>query len=160
VHVSTAGLPCNSKTGSADPSLPNWYGLGAWEIRHVKEPPASAFRGTGWSDGSFSVRAELDNPDRFLVSFANSAEFLVDFAKTEILVHCLDSYSQQGLRHLLDDQILPRILAHQGELVLHAAGVADADGVILFMGVSGSGKSSLAAAIQIRLLRSFTPQRS
>lgn len=119
----------------------------AWKVRHGDQAETSEFIRTAWSDGSLSVLAESEDSRRFLVSFANTAEFLIDFAKREIFIHCLGSHSPQGIQHLLDDQILPRILAHEGELVLHAAGVAAADGAILFIGASGSGKSSLAAAM-------------
>ena len=119
----------------------------AWKISLTDQTLASEFNRTAWSDGSFSVLAQVHSSQRFVVAFAEVAEFLIDFDRMEISVHGFGPCSDQSIRHLFDDQILPRILAHQGELVLHAAGVATADSAILFIGASGSGKSSLAAAM-------------
>ena len=119
---------------------------GTWKVRRVDRAETSSFIRTAWSDGSFRVLAESENSRRFLVSFGQAADFLIDFLKMEVAIDA-GSFSQQSTQHLLFDQILPRILAHEGELVLHAAGVTVANEAILFMGSSGSGKSSLAAAM-------------
>ena len=51
------------------------------------------------------------------------------------------------LEHLLHDQIYPRLLAHEGQLVLHA-GAVDMDGKLaVFLGDSGMGKSTLVASL-------------
>lgn len=55
--------------------------------------------------------------------------------------------SIESLRHVLLDQILPRVLAQRGHMVLHAAAVHTAQGhTLLALGDSGMGKSTLAAA--------------
>lgn len=55
--------------------------------------------------------------------------------------------SIESVRHALIDQILPRALAHHGELVLHGAAVViDADHSLVILGQSGFGKSTLTAA--------------
>lgn len=46
--------------------------------------------------------------------------------------------------HLLLDQVLPRCLAHQGKIMLHASAVTIDQGLILFIGNSGVGKSTMA----------------
>jgi hypothetical protein len=51
------------------------------------------------------------------------------------------------VRHLLLDQMLPRVLAHRGETVLHASAVRIGARAVGFMGKSRSGKSTLAAAL-------------
>ena len=119
----------------------------AWKIRRVDGVETSEFIRTAWSDGSFRVLAESEDSRRFLVSFGQAADFLIDFSKMEVAIDGAESFSQQSTEHLLFDQIFPRILAHEGELVLHAAGVTVANEAILFIGLSGSGKSSLAAAM-------------
>lgn len=48
--------------------------------------------------------------------------------------------------HFLADQVLPRIMAHDGSLVLHAGAVRHHDGCMVFVGESGFGKSSLTAS--------------
>ncbi|TNC71487.1 hypothetical protein [Rubellimicrobium roseum] len=47
--------------------------------------------------------------------------------------------------HMLLDQVLPRVLAHEGHLVLHSGGVAFENRAILILGDSGFGKSTLTA---------------
>lgn len=52
----------------------------------------------------------------------------------------------ETIRHLLLDQVLPTILGRFGRKALHASAVAQQAGVLAFLGASGRGKSSLAAA--------------
>ncbi len=53
----------------------------------------------------------------------------------------------ESLRHVLLDQILPRLLAQRGHLVLHGSAVRSADGrTMVMLGDSGQGKSTLAGA--------------
>jgi hypothetical protein len=55
------------------------------------------------------------------------------------------------LRHLLLDQALPRAWAQLGFCVLHASAVQlESGSAIAFMGNSGAGKSTIAAALQAR----------
>ena len=55
--------------------------------------------------------------------------------------------SIESLRHVLLDQILPRVIAQRGHLVMHGAAVHTAQGrTLLMIGESGMGKSTLAAA--------------
>jgi len=146
---------CILASWPADRQTPKSENIRDWKIRHVGSSAADEFGRALWSDGSFSVFANSCDARRFRVGFAGAAEFLIDFAAKEISVRATGPYSRESIRHLLDDQILPRILAHEGNLVLHAAGVAAADGAVLIVGPSGSGKSSLAVSLHnagIRLL--------
>lgn len=73
---------------------------------------------------------------------------LADFSISPDMLE-LDGYSNPGIpentiRHLLLDQVLPRCMAHQGNLMLHASAVRTSKGLILFTGASGAGKSTLA----------------
>jgi hypothetical protein len=55
--------------------------------------------------------------------------------------------SMESVRHVLLDQILPRLLAQRGHMLLHGAAVhTQDDGTLLMLGDSGMGKSTLAAA--------------
>ena len=49
--------------------------------------------------------------------------------------------------HLLLDQVLPRVLAQQGRLVVHAGAARVGDQAIAFIGDTGSGKSTLTASL-------------
>jgi hypothetical protein len=119
--------------------------LARWAISNVDQSSSDDFGRCVWSYDWLSVHATEGNPDRFLVSFADTAEFLIDLPTRSI--HIFQSGPDQGVYHLLGDQVLPRILAHEGELVLHAAGVRNESGTLLFVGLSGSGKSTLAASL-------------
>jgi hypothetical protein len=52
------------------------------------------------------------------------------------------------LEHQLVDQVLPRLLAQRGELLVHASALAINDHHALFLGPSGWGKSTLAGLLQ------------
>ena len=76
--------------------------------------------------------------------FPNLASFSIDPAKSHITVY--SDTDQATLSHLLLDQVLPRVLAHNGEIILHA-GAVSIDGVsFAFIGQSGHGKSSMTAS--------------
>lgn len=53
----------------------------------------------------------------------------------------------ETLDHFLADQVLPRILAHEGRLVLHAGAIKRSGSAIVFLGQSGRGKSTLVASL-------------
>jgi hypothetical protein len=72
------------------------------------------------------------------------ATFRISPTGNDITCYLLKSISAATIRHLLLDQVLPRCLAHQGRLMIHASAVALEPGFVLFMGDSGSGKSTLA----------------
>lgn len=64
------------------------------------------------------------------------------------IINCLAAtgVGQGLLRHLLLNQVLPRYLAHTGELLLHASAVILPNGnTVAFLGDSGYGKSTLAS---------------
>ena len=87
----------------------------------------------------------------FVVTYDGIARFKLSYALREISISAFDDQvSDNTLEHLLVDQIWPRIIAHRGELVLHAAGVSTPEGAILFVGPSGRGKSTLAASLHQR----------
>jgi GTPase SAR1 family protein len=54
------------------------------------------------------------------------------------------------LEHLLLDLLLPRLLAHDGKLVLHGGMSQNADCALCFVGPSGSGKSTLTGSLAAR----------
>jgi len=51
----------------------------------------------------------------------------------------------ETIEHLINDQLLPRVAAFRGRLVLHAGCVVTAGGACAFLGESGTGKSTLCA---------------
>lgn len=76
--------------------------------------------------------------------FPGLADFLISDDADEISCYPVPEVPEATIRHLLLDQVLPRCLAHQGKIMLHASAVRLAHGLILFIGDSGTGKSTLA----------------
>lgn len=54
------------------------------------------------------------------------------------------------VRHLLLDHALPRLISHRGELIVHASCIAKGQTSVMFVGETGAGKSTLAAAFAAR----------
>jgi hypothetical protein len=79
-----------------------------------------------------------------ILHFPELADFIISADTIEIHCHPLPDVPEHTIRHLLLDQVLPRCLAHQGHLLLHASAAATEKGLILFVGASGAGKSTLA----------------
>ena len=146
---SDAGLRCDNHVRDDSNYIDCIAAAGDWSI--VSGNPASAraeFDQAIWADEeSFSVYASHSRPDSFLVSFPNCAEFELDFSKRLIGLTEAANATTGTIRHLLADQVVPRIIAHQGRLVLHAAGVLSSKGMVLFLGVGGSGKSTIALSL-------------
>lgn len=87
----------------------------------------------------------------YIVRFHDYADFALDYQTRTIDVVALNSaVTPNTIDHLLVDQIWPRIIAHRGELAIHASGVATDEGALLFVGESGRGKSTLAASLHQR----------
>ena len=82
----------------------------------------------------------------FLLRFSGLADFLISKDGRRIEAWPAPATRIDTIRHLLLDQVLPRVLAQQGRLVLHAGAVRVGDQTIAFIGDSGSGKSTLTAS--------------
>lgn len=78
--------------------------------------------------------------------FRGLADFRISANTKEICCYPLPRVPQETIRHLLLDQVLPRCLAHQGKIMLHASAVRLEQGLLLFIGDSGAGKSTLAGS--------------
>jgi len=75
----------------------------------------------------------------------------------QVTVEASPGASPNTVRHVLLDQILPRLLAQQGELVLHGAAVAPIHGrAVVLLGDSGMGKSTLSGASALAGLQVLT----
>ena len=92
----------------------------------------------------------------FLFRFDESGEGSGDEACTDLLaspgqrkITMLPGSSADisSLRHYLADQVIPRLLAEEGALVMHAGAVVIDGRAHLFAGPSGIGKSTLCAGL-------------
>jgi hypothetical protein len=120
--------------------------LGEWSIALNSQVAAmNKAPRLAYSDGMLEIRG---NPGGtlFVITFADSATFELDLSSKQIRIDPGGS-SARTISHFLLDQVLPRLLAHNDELVLHAAGVRIGDELALVVGRSGIGKSTLAASL-------------
>lgn len=101
-----------------------------------------------WSDSHGNISISVGRvEDDYLLRFPNVAEFLIDIDSNVIQCFFDPDTSPDTIQHLLVDQVVPRILGQQGQLVVHAGCVMMPNGeAIAFLGDSGWGKSTLAAS--------------
>ena len=91
-------------------------------------------------------RKDDSDDDEYLYIFGRSATFHIS-AGGVISCFLHEGSSMQMLRHLLLNQIIPRYLATNGRLILHASAVTLENGkTIAFLGNSGFGKSTLVSS--------------
>ncbi|MEE8309355.1 MAG: hypothetical protein V3R34_03060 [Hyphomicrobium sp.] len=82
----------------------------------------------------------------FLLRFPDLADFVILEDGSALEAWPAPETSAETLRHLVLDQVLPRVLAQQGRLVLHAGAVRVGQEAIAFIGETGRGKSTLTAS--------------
>ncbi len=111
------------------------------------EPEDIAWR-HHWSDPAGAVTASIGvRGADYILRFPQTAQFEVSPVQARIRCRPAPGCPAELYRHLLLDQVVPRVLAHRGELVAHA-GAALIDGACAcFLGTSGAGKSTLVAAL-------------
>lgn len=84
--------------------------------------------------------------DGYRVSFSEGDAFWV--AEDGRTIRCFQSSAPPAsVRHWLLDHVMPRALDLRGVNPLHATAVATKEGVLAFLGSTGTGKSTLAAAL-------------
>lgn len=125
--------------------------LSGWDILVLgnEEPPArKSFQPLPDSVQPFALATNASQPETYLLSVGSAADFLVSFPQKRVSIFGIGSgVSQATIEHLLFDQLLPRILAHLGHLVLHAGAVNVRGKAVLFVGQTGRGKSTLCASL-------------
>lgn len=98
-----------------------------------------------WLDGDRLICTTARRNADCLLSFPQQADFYIQ-PNGDISCVPVVGVEQDIVRQLLLNQVLPRYLAHTGELVVHASAVTLPDGrTVAFLGESGYGKSTLAS---------------
>lgn len=82
----------------------------------------------------------------YLLRFPNLADFIVSANGKEVRCCPVPETPLDTIKHLLLDQIIPLVLSEKGKLALHASAVVAPEGAIAFIGMTGQGKSTLAAS--------------
>jgi len=122
-----------------------------------KQTPVSSAPFHSWAaaDGSPWMTFHRDG-NGYLLRFPDLADFRVTSDGSKTLcwpVPGIDSVTQE---HLFLNQVLPLIQSARGELIFHASAVECFGGAIAFLGMSGRGKSTLAASFAISGARFLT----
>jgi len=97
-----------------------------------------------WHDGDDIVLSLARQGADYWLRAPGIAVFLLQMQPSRIRVLPETDIDASTLEHVLVDQVLPRLLAQQGELMVHASALAIEGRHALFAGPSGWGKSTLA----------------
>jgi hypothetical protein len=89
-----------------------------------------------------------DASGRVLLDFRDVATFSILPGTRYVTTWRAEATTAETVHHLLLDQVLPRLLAHEGRLVLHAGGVRVEDRAVAFVGTTGAGKSTLIGSLR------------
>lgn len=100
-----------------------------------------------WSaDGERIAITHARSPTGYVLLFRELADFEISSDGAAIGIWRHDGSNDETTRHLLLDQLLPRVLGHRGKLVTHGASVLTDAGAVCFLGETGGGKSTLTAS--------------
>jgi hypothetical protein len=117
-------------------------------IRMRQPFPADAVTWVSASDGNAPDHGQIGNCQAYLFEGVAGIIFPPDGGYLKIFIRPEAEHS--ALEFALFRGVLPRILHLRGTTCLHASAVAIAGGVVAFCGPSGTGKSTLAAAMACR----------
>ena len=136
---------------AALPTIPD-LGDGATDIRIIQSAAHSLPRIRRWlhrwSNEGVTTLSMLRRDEGYLLRFPRLCDIHLHPAAGTVHVMRGERMEDHTLEHLLVDQVLPRMLAHQGELIAHASALVVHGRTVLFLGSSGAGKSTLAALMQ------------
>lgn len=128
------------------------YGWSLVRQEFFEDDPAQTTEYRLWNDptGTLTVsRLDELSAGKFRVCFFDQMVIDVRTEDQLIVDHSLPlTIPSSTRRHVLADQLYPRVLSHEGNLVLHAGAFEANDQSILVVGASGRGKSSLVASFQ------------
>src|ERR1019366_1140454 len=82
----------------------------------------------------------------YVLRFPSFGDFFVSADAMKIRCRPLPGTPAVTVRHLLLDQVIPLVLSRRERIVLHSSAVLTAHGIIAFAGMTGRGKSTLAAS--------------
>lgn len=113
------------------------------------EPRRTSHVETLWVDLTGSlVLSRTREGDQFGFALEFADKLIVDLWPDRKLAieHILqDGLPAETSAHFLDDQVVPRLMAHLGDIVLHGGAIRALGKAVVFIGESGRGKSTLCA---------------
>lgn len=89
--------------------------------------------------------ASYGEGSRYVLHFPNVCGVAVDVGRSVVRVSPLPQVPLEAVTHVLLNQVVPRLIAAMGRVVLHASAVETPLGTVAFLGEGGAGKSTLAA---------------
>jgi predicted ATPase len=113
--------------------------------RQQASTPQASFQLTSLPDGTPWLEY-YRSEDGYLLRFPGLADFMVSADGRDIVSIPVPGLSPATLDHLYLNQVLPLALSRQQRVVLHASAVRVGNAAVAFVGESGRGKSTLAAA--------------
>lgn len=146
--------PCAVSTQLILETLPAWSQADKALSIKVVHGDQHPIIGIDWSydwvdadETTLSLARDRDG-ERYWLRVPDQADFLLDPVHHQIQCAPLSTALDDAtLEHLLVDQILPRYLAHEGYVALHAAMLQLNGRTVLVTGPSGWGKSTLAGLV-------------
>ncbi len=113
-------------------------------------PLANPCYGRWLSESGETLVQFFRSDDGFIVRFIDQADFAITTDCSSIVCRPTPEATPTAIAELFQNQVMPMILGHGGEIVIHASGVATQFGVLAFAGPTCRGKSTLAAALARR----------
>lgn len=98
-----------------------------------------------WPSGERYFASHGDG-SRYVLHFPEVCGVAVDVDRRAVRVSAFPAVAPETIKHILLDQVVPRLIAASGRVVLHASAVETPVGTVAFLGEGGAGKSTLAAA--------------
>ncbi|MES2492324.1 MAG: hypothetical protein V4579_03485 [Pseudomonadota bacterium] len=121
------------------------YRIEQTEPRLQAELPAQPYDKWRTLEGEVSVLF-YRQPGGFRLRFPGRADFSIELAARTVRCRPCPDMVAEDLADLYFNQVLPLLLGHGGDAVLHASGIAVGGKAVGFIGPTGRGKSTLAAA--------------
>lgn len=117
---------------------------------HVKGPVAQAdwFMSLTLPTGEPSLACARESGG-YRLRFPEFTDFRLESGGRDIVCEARERIPPATIRHLLLDQVIPRALGLLGREALHATAVLTPYGVCAFTGLTGAGKSTLAASFHL-----------
>jgi hypothetical protein len=116
-------------------------------IRHRRQSGPWSHRWL-WPDGTRWLSIAREGRERML-RFAELADFIVSADRRTIRCEAPRTTTPDTIRHLLLDQVLPALAGNDHQFGIHASAVAIEGTAVGFLGRTGRGKSTLAAAFAL-----------
>ena len=147
-QILTSSLPLPELPAAPCDSKPSLH-IDLWDAPVFPDLASTCWQ-HDWLDGHGNITiSAARSGDHYGLRFPDVADAWVDPAG-HIALWRDPQASIESLRHVLLDQILPRVLAQRGQLVLHGSMATTADGrTVVILGESGRGKSTLASAFEL-----------